>query len=65
MPFPSKMAKRNRYYLLNLEKAVSNRKVNCAKNRETVKASSSTSYRKEMCLVNKDKETAAYYLLEP
>ena len=26
---------------------------------ETVKASSSTSYPKEMCLVNKDKETTA------
>ena len=43
---------------MNLEKALSNRKVNYAKNREAVKASTS-SYRKEMRIVNKDKERAA------
>ena len=54
MPFSSKKAKRKRYYLLNLEKALSNRKVNYAKNRETVRASSST-YHKQMHRVNPEK----------
>ena len=57
MPFSSKKAKQKRYYLLNLGKTLSNRKENYTKNREAVKGRTS-SYHKEMRLVNK-KERAA------
>ena len=59
MPFSErKKAKRRKYYLENLAQSVSNSKESYNKNRDTVKARTS-SYRKERRRVNPVKERVA------